>query len=169
MKNRLKPLYRKENKVSLSNKYYVSKGSEYRYDRHTKAFQNDDRNHKPMNSGKHGYDYTPLFKFLLSKIGCEWDQIYSEAKTRLNDTDPIFWMVALHETQHRDIVRIGESSYYSGLFVDKTRKLAVVNPNVTTSDIPKPYPGETLTFNGIVIDDTDTQAEEPEILDQSRD
>lgn len=169
MSNRIKPLYRKENKVSLSNKYNVSKGSEYRYDRHTKSFINDDRNHKPMNSGRYGYDYTPLFKFLLSKIGSEWDQIYSEAKARLNDSYPIFWMVALHESEHRDIVRLGESSYYSGLFVDENGKLAIVNPTVTTSDLPEPYPGETMTFNGMVIDKTDCQIERLETNDTTTD
>lgn len=160
MNKKLKPLYRKENKVSLSNKYNVFKGSEYRYDRNTKAFLNDDRNHKPMSSGKHGYDYTPLFKFLLSKVGSDWDQTYSEAKARLNDTEPIFWMVALHETERREIVRLGESTYYSGLFVDGNGKLATVNPNTQMSNLPNPHPGETLTFNGIVVDKMDSQTEE---------
>lgn len=155
MNNRIKLLYRKENKVSLSTKYNVSKGSEYRYERHTKAFLNDDRNHKPMNSGKYGYDYTPLFKFLLSKIGSDWDQVYSQAKARLNDPKPIFWMVAVHESERKDIVRLGESTYYSGLFVNKNGKLALVNPDIQTSDLPEPYPGETLSFNGTAIDQSE--------------
>lgn len=155
MNKRIEPLYRKENKVSLSNKYNVSKGSEYRYDRRTKAFLNDDRKHKPMNSGKHGYDYTPLYKFLLSKVGSDWDQTYSEAKARLNDPEPIFWMVALHKSKQRNFVRTGESTYYSGLFVNDDGKLAVVNPNVTFSDLPVPYPGETISFNGMTIDQTE--------------
>lgn len=153
MNNRIKPLYRKENKVSLSNKYNVSKGSEYRYDRHTKAFLNDDRNHKAMTSGKHGYDYTPLFKFLLSRIGSNWDQTYSEARARLNDPEPIFWMVALHESERRNFVRLGESTYYSGLFVDESGKLAIVNPEIKSSDLPIPCPGETISFNGTATDD----------------
>lgn len=169
MNNRIKKLYRKENKVSLSNKYYVSKGSEYRYERHTKAFLNDDRNHKPMNSGKHGYDYTPLFKFLLSKVGSDWDQTYSEAKARLNDPLPIFWMVALHQSERRDIVRLGETSYYFGLFVDAKGKLAIVNPDVTSNELPEPYPGETLSFNGIAVDKTGSQTDEPENTDITND
>lgn len=151
MNKQIKPLYRKENKVSLSNKYNVSTGSEYRYSRHTKASLNDDRNHKPMNSGKHGYDYTPLFKYLLSKVGSDWDETYSEAKSRLHDHAPIFWMVALHQSAQKDIVRLGESSYYSGLFVCQNGRLAIVNPNITPADLPKPHPGETLSFNGIPI------------------
>ena len=152
MNNRIKPLYRKENKVSLSNKYNVSTGSEYRYQRRSKAFQDDDRNHKSMTSGKYGYDYTPLFKFLLSKVGGDWDEIYAEAKARLNDPAPIFWMVALQESKRRNIVRIGESSYYSGLFVDDHGILTIVNPNIRTSELPDPYPGETISFNGLAID-----------------
>ncbi|WEK21027.1 MAG: hypothetical protein P0Y49_07725 [Candidatus Pedobacter colombiensis] len=155
--NHKKPLYRKENKVSLSNKYNVSTGSEYRYHRHSKAFLNDDRNHKSMTSGKYGYDYTPLFKFLLSKVGSDWDQIYAEAKARLNDPAPIFWMVAMHESERRNLVRLGESTYYSGLFVNEDGKLTIVNPNVSSYDFPDPYPGETLSFNGIVIDKTGSQ------------
>ncbi|RQO69398.1 hypothetical protein DBR43_15035 [Pedobacter sp. KBW06] len=152
MNNSFKPLYRKENKVSLSNKYNVSTGSEYRYQRRSKAFLNDDRNHKSMTSGKYGYDYTPLFKFLLSKVGNDWDKIYAEAKNRLNDPAPIFWMVALHESKRRNIVRVGDSTYYSGLFVDDNGILSIVNPNISSSELPDPYPGETLSFNGLVID-----------------
>jgi len=160
MNNRIKPLYRKENKVSLSNKYNVSTSSEYRYQRHSKAFLNDDRNHKSITSGKYGYDYTPLFKFLLSKVGGDWNQIYSEAKARLNDPEPVFWVVALHESERRDIVRLGESTYYSGLFVNDHGKLAIVNPNIAFSDLPIPYPGETITFNGIVMDKPGNQIPE---------
>jgi len=152
MNNRFKPLYRKENKVSLSNKYNVSTGSEYRYQRHSKAFLNDDRNHKSMTSGKYGYDYTPLFKFLLSKIGSDWDKIYAEAKARLNDPAPIFWMVALQESDRRSIVRLGDSTYYSGLFVDDDGILAIVNPNIGSSEFPDPRPGETISFNGLLLD-----------------
>lgn len=152
MNNRIKPLYRKENKVSLSNKYNVSTGSEYRYQRHSKAFLNDDRNHKSMTSGKYGYDYTPLFKFLLSKVGSDWDKIYAEAKARLNDPEPIFWMVALQESERRSIVRLGDSTYYSGLFVDDDGILAIVNPNISSTELPDPHPGETISFNGLLMD-----------------
>lgn len=152
MNNRIKPLYRKENKVSLSNKYNVSTGSEYRYQRHSKAFLNDDRNHKSMTSGKYGYDYTPLFKFLLSKVGSDWDKIYAEAKARLNDPEPIFWMVALRESERRSIVRLGDSTYYSGLFVDDDGILAIVNPNISSTELPDPHPGETISFNGLLMD-----------------
>ena len=37
-----------------------------------------------------GLDYTPLFKFLLSKVGQDWDEVFSEAKSRVNKSEPIF-------------------------------------------------------------------------------
>ncbi|HET7230780.1 MAG TPA: hypothetical protein VFJ16_12300 [Longimicrobium sp.] len=70
--------------------------------------------------GKHrrGLDYTPLFRFLLSRVGAEWDGVYREAAARLDRPDPIFWLVARNEHERREMVRVGESSYFSGLYVD---------------------------------------------------
>ncbi len=39
---------------------------------------------------RRGLDYTPLFKFLLSKVGHEWDSVFSEAVSRLDKTEPIY-------------------------------------------------------------------------------
>ncbi|WP_295720441.1 hypothetical protein [Mucilaginibacter sp.] len=150
MRGKKEPLYRKENKVSLNNKYNVVTGGEFRYQRHTKAFLKDDTPHGPMISGRFGYDYTPLFKFLLSKVGKEWDLVYSEAKSRLDKEDPIFWLVAVHSHQKRDTVRCGDSSYYSGLFVDENGCLQKVNPDADLHHI-KTYWNETLSFNGEVL------------------
>jgi hypothetical protein len=152
MKRGKSPLYRKENKVSLSTRYYVTTGSEFRYQRHTKGFLNDDRMHLPMNSGKHGYDYTPLFRFLLSKVGSAWDDVYSEAKSRLDTPDPIFWMVALREEDKREVVRTGESSYYSGLYVDHEGLLQKVNPDLEHYTPGFVHPGETISFNGKAVE-----------------
>ncbi|RVT96575.1 hypothetical protein EOD41_19895 [Mucilaginibacter limnophilus] len=146
-----KPLYRKENKVSLSTKYYVVTGGSFRHTRNTKEFQNNEATRMSMNSGQYGYDYTPLFKFLLSRVGQMWDDIYSEAKSRLDKDEPIFWMVALHEQDRKDIVRLDQSSYYSGLYVDDDGLLQMVNPHLAEEDLYErlaPYPGETLSFNG---------------------
>jgi hypothetical protein len=94
MNRQKEPLYRKENKASLSCKYYVVKGGDFRHQRNTKEFLNDERTHLPMHSGQFQYDYTPLFMFLLSRVGKNWDEVYSEAKARLNKEEPIFYMVA---------------------------------------------------------------------------
>ncbi len=151
MNRKKEPLYRKENKVSLSTKYYVRTGGEYRYQRHTKSTLNDESTHLPMNSGKYGYDYTPLFRFLLSKVGQDWDEVFSEAKSRLDKTGPVFWMVALHEQERKAVVRLGESSYYSGLYVDGEGLLQKVDPELETFDPGFTHPGETISFNGKVI------------------
>ena len=98
-----------------------------------------------------GLDYTPLFKYLLSKVGCNWNEIFSEAKSRLDKQDPIFWIVALHEDEKKDYVRIGESSYFSGLFVDDNGILQLVNPNLKAADM-KPFCNCcTHTFNGKIF------------------
>ncbi|MDP1183677.1 hypothetical protein Q6285_30915, partial [Klebsiella pneumoniae] len=67
---------------------------------------------------RRGLDYTPLFRFLLSRVGQDWDEVYSEAVARLDLKDPIFWMVALREMDEQDYIRAGEASYFSGLKVD---------------------------------------------------
>lgn len=97
---------------------------------------------------KRGLDYTPLFRFLLSKVGQNWDEIFSEARSRLDKTDPIFWMVAMNEQEKKDYVRVGESSYYSGLFVDENGILQIHNPNLKAVDMMPFCNCCTHTFNG---------------------
>lgn len=95
-----------------------------------------------------GLDYTPLFRFLLSKVGCNWDEVFSEAKSRLDSEEPIFWLVALHEGEKRDYVRVGESTYYSGLFVDDNGVLQLVNPKLKAVDMLPFCKCCTHTLNG---------------------
>lgn len=109
-----------------------------------------------MNAGNYGYDYTPLFKFLLSKVGEKWDEIYSEAKSRLDKEEPIFWLVALHPDEREDFIRCGESSYYSGLYVDEAGLLQKVNPNAEISNLISKWNleaawFETYSFNGKAV------------------
>ncbi len=87
--------------------------------------------------GKHrrGLDYTPLFKFLLKKVWYNWDEIYSEAVSRLDKSDPIFWLVAINDADKKDFVRVWESSYYSWMFVDKDWILQLTNSNLKPEDI----------------------------------
>ena len=98
-----------------------------------------------------GLDYTPLFKFLLSKVGCKWDEVFSEAKSRLDRQDPIFWLVALHAYEKKDYVRLGESTYFSGLYVDDNEVLQIVKSNLTAADMTPFCTCCTHTFNGIVF------------------
>ncbi len=101
-------------------------------------------------SGKkeRGLDYTPLYRFLLSKVGSDWNEVFSEAKSRLDKSEPIFWQVALTEEDKKDFIRIGESSYFSGLYVDNNGILQLTNPQLQAKDM-KPYCDCcTHTFNG---------------------
>jgi hypothetical protein len=142
-----KPLYRKENKLAA---WFDDPrgGSHFRYERNTKKLKNFEGVRRPMGQSRVGYDYTPLFKFLLSKVGQEWDIVFSEAVKRLDKKDPIFWMVDLHFTEGKSgIVRIGETTYYSKLTV-KDGILVIADANATPPQ--KRYYWETHTFNGTV-------------------
>lgn len=144
------PLYRKDNKRAI--KYCGDKGGDFKHTRHTKVFKNSDSTHASMHGKtKRGYDYTPLFRFLLSKVGKDWDEVFSEAKSRLDKEEPIFYMVALYEENKQETINYGSNSKWSGLFVDESNILQKVNPNLTVSDL---FPGCsccTHTFNGKVI------------------
>ncbi len=97
---------------------------------------------------KHGMDYTPLFQFLLSRVGYDWDETYREAVARLDRPDPIFWIVAKPRERRCSVVRVGESTYFSGLYVDEENKLARVDPNLSVNDLKPSCSCCTHTFNG---------------------
>lgn len=96
-----------------------------------------------------GLDYTPLFRFLLSKVGSAWNEIFSEAKSRLDKAEPIFWLVALNQQDKKDLIRIGESTYFSGMFVDDEGILKLTNPTLKASDLQHYCECCTHTFNGV--------------------
>ncbi|PHM29421.1 hypothetical protein [Xenorhabdus innexi] len=149
--NRVKnKLYRRVNTTTHSVFHH---GGEYRWERAKRKLISEDMPYfLPMKSKqKRGLDYTPLFMFLLSKVGKTWDQIYSEAVQRLDKPEPIFWMVALHKHEQRDYIRCGESSFYSGLFVDESGILRKVNANLSENDITIHCQCCTYTFNGVPI------------------
>lgn len=85
------PLYRSVN----TRTHNVRHGScrTYRQQRHSKSEKTSMLGRGSMHSHhRHGFDYTPLFRFLLSKVGHQWDAIFSEANSRLDRPDPVFWM-----------------------------------------------------------------------------
>lgn len=142
------PLYRKVNTCT----HYVRHGQnsgDYRHDRNTKSELKSEEIHRPMNAKrKHGLDYTPLFKFLLSKVGTDWTQIHSEAVSRLDKEDPIFWLVAKFEKDQQEIVRVDENSYYSGLYIDENNILQKVAPQIEEKDFHLGCGCCTQSFNG---------------------
>lgn len=124
----------------------------YRNERHTKRVKHSLSTRASMHSHqRHGFDYTPLFRFLLSKVGQPWDKVFSQANARLDRPEPVFWMVALHENDKDEYVRIGESSYYSGLWVDEAGLLQKVNPKLTPEQMKPNCDCCTHTFNGVVF------------------
>lgn len=98
---------------------------------------------------RRGLDYTPLFMFLLSRVGSDWDSVYREAVERLDRPEPIFWLVALNEADRCAVVRLGESSYYSGLYVDEGGILQRVDPGLKPEDLTPTCTCCTHTFNGV--------------------
>ena len=95
-----------------------------------------------------GLDYTPLHRFLLSRVGKPWLETKSEAFSRIDDESQVWWMVAAPGEQRRDCVRTGENSYYSGLYVDEEGILRVVDPELTAETFLVSCTCCTHTFNG---------------------
>lgn len=141
------PLYRKVN--TTAHGVHHCHGGDFRDDRITSTPSEIDGTRQSMH-GRHqrGLDYTPLFKFLLSRVGQEWNHVYSEAVARLDRTAPIFWLVALQEHERRRYVPVGESSYYSGMYVDAEGLLQVVDPTLGPSSLVPLCKCCTHTFNG---------------------
>ncbi|PKF71607.1 hypothetical protein CW360_00015 [Pseudomonas fluvialis] len=145
---RTSPLYRSVNTRTHGVKHGM--GGEFRHARHSKSLENSEAVRSSMHSRlKHGRDYTPLFRFLLSRVGDHWNQVYAEAKSRLDTTEPIFWLVARSEEQKEELVRVGESSYFSGLFVDGEGLLQLVNSSLRAQDMEPFCTCCTHTFNGV--------------------
>ncbi|TPI21349.1 hypothetical protein [Mesorhizobium sp. B4-1-1] len=138
------PLYRRVNTRTHGVRHG---GSDYKFSRHIK--KQDKTSRGSMHGEKqHGLDYTPLFRFLLSKVGQDWAEVHNQAVARLDRQDPIYWMVAVIEAERKPFVRIGENSYYSGLYVDEDNRLALVDPGLRLEDMRPSCSCCTHTFNG---------------------
>lgn len=142
--HRKEPLYRRVNTKARG--VHHDRGGDYRWSR-----GKDDRIARgAMSQGKQrGLDYTPLFRFLLSRVGRDWDEVYGEAVARLDKPDPIFWMVARDEREQKPYFVTSESTYWSGLFVDDGNRLALVAPELRVEAMRPTCPCCTHTFNGV--------------------
>ena len=142
------PLYRSVNTRTHGVRH--GRGGDFRHDRNTKAVKGSDAHRSSMHANhRHGRDYTPLFRFLISRVGGRWDEIYAEAKTRLDTVEPIYWLVARTDRERNELVRVGESSYFSGMFVDDQGILCLVNPGLKAEDMQPSCTCCTHTLNGI--------------------
>lgn len=138
------PLYRKLNKRAF-NFHLCRPSTPFRDERNTKAMKSFEGYHRSIGRTREGYDYTPLFKFLLSKVGQSWNDVFSEAVSRLDKQEPVFWMVDLNFKEGDEpLVRIGENTFYA--------KLKVVDDILLIADenvVPAKYCDCcTHTFNG---------------------
>jgi len=138
-----KPLFRKVN--TRARGVHHLHGDDYRH------FRRQDSPIGMRHGIQRGLDYTPLFKFLLSKVGCSWNEIHTEAVSRLDKQEPIYWLVSFDFESANEVVRIGESSYFSGLYIDKSGILKVVNPSLNEDSLVPLCQCCTHTFNGIVF------------------
>ena len=147
MNKEKEPLYRKENTKTRG--VCHSAGSA-KYDKGTKNGVS-----RSMKRGiNRGLDYTPLYKFLLSKVGENWSGVYSEAVSRLDSPEPINRMVVnLNNLGDRGYgksgrVCVGNNSFYSSLYVDENNILQKVNSDLKNEDLYPSCGCCTHTFNG---------------------
>ncbi|MFI5453744.1 hypothetical protein ACHMWN_16515 [Pedobacter sp. UC225_61] len=139
-------LFRKVN--TTAHNVHHNFGGDFKNTRNSRKETLEQTQGKMFGKKERGLDYTPLYRFLLSKVGSNWDEVFSEAKARLDKTDPIFWIVALNGDEKKDFVRVGETSYFSGLYVDDHNILQLSNPNLKASDMEPYCSCCTHTFNG---------------------
>ena len=139
-------LYRKVNTKARNVRHNF--GGDFKNSRNKKRETLEQVKGSMFGKKERGLDYTPLCRFLLSKVGADWNEVFSEAKSRLDKPDPIFWMVALTEKDKEDFIRIGESTYFSGLYVDENGILQLCNPDLKAIDLKPFCDCCTHTFNG---------------------
>ena len=141
------PLYRKVN--TLARGVFHRWGGDFKSSRSRHKREELQPRQGSMHAGRHrGLDYTPLFRFLLSRVGSDWSAVFSEAVARLDRPDPIFWMVARSDMDKRSRVLVGENTYWSGLFIDESGRLAIVDPGLRLEDMEPSCACCTHTFNG---------------------
>lgn len=152
------PLFRKVNTTARG--VVHNSGGSYRHTRNTKAEKNSEENRSSMGKKTNrGLDYTPLYRFLLSKVGKNWTEVHKEAVSRLDREEPIFWMVALRDEDKKSDFRSDENSYYNGLFVDENNILQKVDPTRGPENMYATCACCTWSFNGISVNVTPEQAE----------
>lgn len=138
------PLYRKVN--TRARNVHHKFGKDYSKSKRTK------RPDTSMKKGvKRGLDYTPLFKFLLSKVGKDWTQVHSEAVSRLDTSEPISWMVLKNCDTGSPLFRQGEATYFSTLYVDEDNILQKIDPTMGPEKLRPCCDCCTHTFNGSVF------------------
>jgi hypothetical protein len=139
-----KPLYRKVN--TKTHGVHHLKGWDASRDRNTKSGMQ----RSLKKNVRRGLDYTPLYMFLLSKVGRPWSEVHSEALSRLPKGDDILNNIFNRPEPYR-ILGTGESAYFSGMFIDDDGILRKVMPEIQNEDILPLCNCCTHTLNGEVL------------------
>lgn len=140
------PLYRRVNTRTHGVRHG---GGDYRHER-SRSRDVDAPVRGSMHAGQRlGRDYTPLYRFLASKVGEPWDAVFSEAKSRLDTVEPIRPVVARDAEAGRALVRTGESSYVGGLYVDADGRLQRVDATLDAATLRPSCACCTHTFEGV--------------------
>lgn len=146
MNRKKESLYRKVN-TRARNVHHHS-GSDAKYDRHTKKGMNTSM----KKDVRRGLDYTPLYRFLLSKVGQPFDKVFSEAVSRLDREEPIYWMVKVGDDlsdRSKDYAYfINENAYWSKLIVDENGILQLMDATLHNENFVPTCSCCTHTFNG---------------------
>lgn len=161
-RDKKEPLYRKVNTKARGVHHHI--GGEARYSRHTKEGIGKNLKSGVRSGVRRGLDYTPLYRFLLSKVGQDWDKIRSEALPRLDRESPLYHIIQTEEDIPRNeryqfshaplkdgmrrFTNCGENSVYSTLYIDKDNILRVVDSAVVNERFSPSCPCCTHTFNG---------------------
>ena len=159
-----KPLYRKVNKITHNGfRFYSQETDRYRNERHMKQDVLPTQLSIKRKQSRHDNDYAPLYKFLLSRVGCKWDEAFSECVSRLDKAEPIFDMVVnvnpkgmvvdkaledlpkgFHDYRACDDSR----TYWSTLYVDDNGSLQFVDEHYVIDVDDELYGILTASWNG---------------------
>lgn len=148
-RGRKEPLYRRVNTRTRNVRDHVH-GGDFRHVRNAKDPEREFITHASMGAKTdRGLDYTPLYRFLLSRVGQPWADTYREAASRLDKPDEIFELVARHRDDARSVVRTGYSSYFSGMYVGDDGLLHRTDPSLDEHSLEPDCRCCTHTFNGV--------------------
>jgi hypothetical protein len=138
-----KLLYRKVNTTAFNVHHLY--GLPARDDRNTK----EGISRRMVQGKRRGLDYTPLYKYLLSKVGKLWEDVSKDALKRLDNSEALWHIVAKPNEWPKRVCRSDENSYCSGLFIDEAGLLQIVDPTINIDDLYPHCKCCTHTFNGI--------------------
>ena len=146
-KDSKKPLYRKVNTKARG--VHHNFGTDYRDTKSTKRVPST----KMKQGVRRGLDYTPLYKFLLSKVGEPYSEVHSEASSRIDRSDypDVINNMVVDSGSDEGYFRYGESTYYSTLYVDKDGLLQLVDPTINPNTFEPFCPCCTHTLNGKIV------------------